>query len=61
MARNQRKYNPVGSFFVFWEDCLVSKRRFIPDVTPFFLSKYYNIDTKKAIDTRYNGFLCDQR
>lgn len=42
MARNQRKYDPVGCFFLFfWEDCLVSKRMFIPDVTPFFLSRHY--------------------
>ena len=47
MAQNQRKYNPVGCFF-FWEDCLVSKRMFIPDITPFFLSKHYiYINTKK--------------
>ena len=37
MARNQRKYNPVGSFFVFWEDCLVSERMFMPD-RPYFLT-----------------------
>lgn len=35
MAQNQRKYNPVGCFFVFWEDCLVSERMFMPDRTYF--------------------------
>ena len=61
MARNQRKYNPVGCFF-FWENCLVSKRMFIPDVTPFFLSfKTLYIDTKKVINTGYSCLLCDQR
>lgn len=76
MAQNQRKYNPVGCFFVFWEDCLVSERAFmpdrtyfltpelmepgerratflvskqmfIPDVTPFFLSKHYILTRTK--------------
>ena len=61
MAQNQRKDNPVGFFFVFWEDCLVSKRMFIPDVTTFLSLKTLYIDTKKAINTRYSGLLCDQR
>lgn len=47
MARNQRKYNPLGCFFVFWEDCLVSKRMFIPDVTHSFLSKHYILTRRK--------------
>ena len=37
MARNQRKYNPLGCFFVFWEDCLVSERVFMPDCTYFLV------------------------
>ena len=39
MARNQRKYDPVGCFFVFWEDCLVSERMFMPDRTYFLTPK----------------------
>lgn len=56
MAQNQRKYDPVGFFFVFWEDCLVSKRMFIPDVTTFLSLKTLYIDTKKAINDRYSVF-----
>lgn len=48
MAQNQRKYDPLGCLFCFLGDCLVSKRMFIPDITPFFLSKHYiYINTKK--------------
>ena len=39
MARNQRKYDPVGCFFVFWEDCLVSERMVMPDRTYFLASE----------------------
>ena len=37
------------AFFVFWEDCLVSKRMFIPDGTPFFLSKCYILIQRKQL------------
>lgn len=59
MARNQRKYNPLGYFFS--EKIASCPNGCLFLMPPFLSPKTLYIDTKKVINNRYSSLLCNQR